>query len=166
VDRKVRARLLDEGLEIVTGLWTGDPLTYDGEHYQLQDFHLGTAPVQRPRVPIWVVGAWPRPRSMRRAARYDGLLCAKVGADGTPGDVTPDDIRAMSEYVAENRAEGAPYDVVYEGRTPGDDPAKAAEAVRPWAEAGVTWWMEEMWSEPNGPDDVRRRIRQGPPRID
>lgn len=159
VDRKVRAQLLDEGLEIVTGLWTGEPITFDGEHYHLEGFRLDHPPVQQPRVPIWVVGAWPHPKSMRRALRYDGLLAA--GKLDSPADM-----RAVHEYVVENRPQDAPVDIVYEGRTPGDDPTKAAEAVRPWAEAGVTWWMEEMWSEPNGPEDVRHRIRQGPPRID
>lgn len=42
----------------------------------------------------------------------------------------------------------------------------AARVVRPFAEAGITWWMESMWSPPNEPDDLRARIRQGPPCID
>src|SRR5206468_388026 len=57
VDRRERAELLDEGLEIVSGLASGQPFSYQGKHYRLTDVAL-PAPTQRPRVPIWVVGAW------------------------------------------------------------------------------------------------------------
>jgi alkanesulfonate monooxygenase SsuD/methylene tetrahydromethanopterin reductase-like flavin-dependent oxidoreductase (luciferase family) len=160
-DRKVRARLLDESLEILTGLWSGEPFSYRGEHYQLEEMTFLPPPVQSPRIPIWVVGAWPSEKSMRRALRYDGLL-----AYTTRGEVTPDDIRAMREYVEENRGEDGAFDIVWEGVTPGGDPARAAQVVRPFAEAGITWWMESMWSSPNEPEDLRARIREGPPSID
>jgi alkanesulfonate monooxygenase SsuD/methylene tetrahydromethanopterin reductase-like flavin-dependent oxidoreductase (luciferase family) len=164
-DRKTRAELLDEGLEILTGLWSGEAFSYKGKHYTLKEMTFLPAPVQTPRIPIWVVGAWPRERSMARVLRYDGLLPAKLGADGSFADVTPDDLRAMKTYIDERRKATTPFDIVYEGRTPGDDPAGAAEIVRPYAEAGATWWMEAMWEAPNTPSDVRKRIQQGPPRI-
>jgi hypothetical protein len=73
-------------------------------------------------------------------------------------------IRLLS--IAEHRTQTTPFDIVVEGKTPGDDPAQANAIVQPFAEAGATWWMEAMWSEPNGLDDLRARIRQGPPRVD
>jgi hypothetical protein len=36
-DRKVRAQLLDRGLEILTGLWSGEPFAYEGEHYRIEE---------------------------------------------------------------------------------------------------------------------------------
>jgi len=157
-DRRVRAELLDESLEILTGLWSGEPFAYEGEHYRLEEMTFLPRPVQEPRVPIWVVGAWPSRKSMNRALRYDGLL-----AYTTRGEVTPEDIGAMREYVEENREADGAFDIVWEGVTPGEDPDRAASVVRPFAEAGVTWWMESMWAPPNEPDDLRGRIRQGPP---
>jgi len=61
-DRRTRAQLLDEGLEILTGLWAGQPFSYQGQHYRIKetDFNPPPAPIQQPRIPIWVVGAWPR----------------------------------------------------------------------------------------------------------
>jgi Luciferase-like monooxygenase len=165
-DRRTRAELLDEGLEILTGLWTGKPFRYQGKHYTLDEMTFLPPPVQTPRIPIWVVGAWPREKSMARVLRYDGLLPAKLGADGSFVDVTPDDIRAMKAYIEVQRTATTPFDIVFEGRTPGDDAARAAEIVRPYAEAGATWWMEAMWTAPNTPADVRARIQQGPPRIE
>lgn len=159
-DRKVRAQLLDESLEILTGLWSGEPFGYEGEHYRLEEMTFLPPPVQRPRVPIWVVGAWPSEKSMNRALRYDGLLAYTLR-----GEVTPEDIGAMKAYVEENRSPDAPFDIVWEGQTPGDDPGRAVEIVRPVAEAGATWWIESPWTPPNEPADLRRRIEAGPPRV-
>lgn len=169
-DRATRAELLDEGLDILIGLWQGQPFRYDGKHYTIRetDFFPPPPPVQQPRIPIWTVGAWPRPKSMRRALRCDGLLPTVVGDDGALRAATPEDVRAIRDFVRANRTTRGAFDIVVEGSTPGDDSAQAAAVLRPWAEAGVTWWTETMWEAQNradGLDAVRARIRQGPPRL-
>lgn len=163
-DRKERAERLDETLTILEQAWTGEPVTFCGKHYQIENMAFPPKPVQQPRIPIWVVGAWPREKSMRRVLRYDGLLPNKLNADGSFGEIEPADVREMAAYVASHRTATTPFDIVMEGRTPGEDPAKAADEVRRWADAGATWWLEAMWTAPNTPDDVRARVRQGPPR--
>jgi hypothetical protein len=95
---------------------------------------------------------------MRRVLRCDGILVSD--------DWTPDDLRDMKAYVEEHRTLDGPFDIVMEGSARSDDPEQMASAVRVWAERGVTWWLEAMWSEPNGTEDVRARIRQGPPRFE
>jgi hypothetical protein len=88
--------------------------------------------------------------------------------NGKGRPATPDDIRAMRVYVEEHRTETTPFDIVTEGRTPGDNPSEAARIVSGWAEAGVTWWIEAMWDAMDGDEGreaVLRRIQQGPPRI-
>jgi hypothetical protein len=169
-DRKTRAELLDEGLDILTGLWRGQPFSYDGKHYQIKpcSFQPPPPPVQQPRIPIWTVGAWPRPKSMRRVLRCDGILPDVIGDDGQRRDLAPDDLRAIGDFVASNRAETTPFDIVMEGETPGDDPAEASAIVRKWADAGATWWIESRWQVPRDAEGlrvVRERIRQGPPRL-
>jgi alkanesulfonate monooxygenase SsuD/methylene tetrahydromethanopterin reductase-like flavin-dependent oxidoreductase (luciferase family) len=168
-DRKIRAELVDEGLDILTGLWRGQPFNYDGKHYHVREnkFFPPPPPMQQPRIPIWVVGAWLRPRSMARALRYDGLLPNVIGDDGKIREMTPADVRDMRDYVAANRSAATPYDIVVEGHTPGDDRAAAISIVKPWADAGATWWIEALWGAPDQPADpnrIQRRIRQGPPR--
>ncbi len=168
-DRQIRAELLDEGLDILTGLWRGQPFSYAGKHYQIKEatFFPPPPPVQQPRIPIWVVGAWPRPKSMRRVARYDGLLPYVLGEDGKGRTTTPDDIRAMSDFMAGHRSETTPFDIVMEGRTPGDNPFEGARIVKDWADAGATWWIEANWESESGEEGRRtilQRIRQGPPR--
>jgi alkanesulfonate monooxygenase SsuD/methylene tetrahydromethanopterin reductase-like flavin-dependent oxidoreductase (luciferase family) len=166
MDLKTRAALMDEGLTIIAGLWTGERFSFDGAHYHVDNMILLPRPVQQPRPPIWVVGSWPRPKSLGRAAQYDGLLPTKHNPDGKPGTVTPEDIAAMRAWMAAHRpADAAPFDIIWEGRTPGDDLAGAAAQVRPFVEAGITWWLESMWEAPNALEDVRARIRQGPPRV-
>lgn len=169
-DRKVRAELLDEGLEVVTGLWAGQPFAYEGKHYTLapNDFMAPPPPVQRPRIPIWVVGAWPRPKSMARVLRYDGILPNVFGPDGKPTDAGPEQVREIAAYVAEHRPAGAgPFDIVVEGQTPAGDQRAAAGQVAPWREAGATWWIEGLWPAQGQPDEVEQvsaRLRAGPPR--
>ncbi|HKS70035.1 MAG TPA: LLM class flavin-dependent oxidoreductase [Ktedonobacterales bacterium] len=165
-DRKTRAELLDESLDILTGLWTGRPFSYTGKHYHLDEMTFLPPPVQQPRIPIWVVGAWPREKSLARALRYDGILPDKLNPDGTREEMKPNDLRALAGYIAEHRTQTTPFDIIMEGETPGDDPAAAAAIVRPWAEAGATWWNEARWGAMGEPEIVRARIRQGPPRIE
>lgn len=164
-DRKTRAELLDESLEIITGLWRGgEPFHYAGKHYHLDGVSFAPSPVQSPRIPIWVVGAWPKEKSMQRALRYDGLLPNFIDAEGKQADQTPEAIAAIRAYVTEHRP-NEPFDIVTEGVTPGEDPAATAAIVQPYADAGATWWVESRWTPPNQPDDLRRRIHQGPPRL-
>jgi hypothetical protein len=173
-DRKARAELVDEALEIVTGLWRGQPFRYEGKHYRVQplSFYPPPHPVQQPRIPTWVVGAWPSHKSMQRVLRYDGLLPQVVepGEGGKPvaRAANPDELRQMYEYIRANRGETTPFDVVVEGETPGDDPARAAEILQPWIAAGATWWIEGLWrtmDEADGAATVRRRLEQEPPGV-
>lgn len=168
-DRKTRAELLDEGLDIITGLWRGQPFNYDGQHYHIKEtsFYPLPSPVQQPRIPIWVVGAWPKKKSMQRVLRYDGLLPNVMDDQGEHIPPTHEHIRAMKDTIAERRTLTTPFDIVVEGKTPGADPDRAAEISRGWAAAGATWWIEALWGDPAQPIDyaaIFRRIQQGPPR--
>jgi hypothetical protein len=114
-------------------------------------------PVQE-RIPIWVVGAWPRPKSMRRVLRCDGVL-----PQYPAGKDSPDELRALRAWLTEQG--GSPeLDVIAEGET---DPSSAAAEVRPWADAGASWWLETNWEMPhNSPErmqQVRTRLTAGPP---
>jgi hypothetical protein len=167
-DRKTRAELMDEGLEILTGLWRGQPFEFTGKHYAVKetDFQSPDPPRQQPRIPIWVVGAWPRMKSMRRVLRYDGLLPAVMDASGNWQETTPNAIREMKSYIESYRTLDTPFDIVMEGETPGDDRDESSAIVKVWENAGVTWWIEALWMTPrdeSGQRQVHQRIMQGPP---
>jgi alkanesulfonate monooxygenase SsuD/methylene tetrahydromethanopterin reductase-like flavin-dependent oxidoreductase (luciferase family) len=163
-DTRRRAAMLDEGLSVLTGLWRGEPFTFEGEHFQVKEALLWPPPVQSPRIPIWVAGFWPNRRPMRRGARWDGVVPGKM-IDGQMSRLTPDDVREIIAYVKAHRESDAPFDVVMGGSTPGDDPVRAAEIVAPYAEAGLTWWHEGPARMDTSLEEIRARIRRGPPRL-
>ena len=163
--RRVRAERLDETLEILTGLWSGERFGFAGHHYRFEPMAFRPTPVQRPRIPVWVVGAWPSERSMSRAVRYDGVLPNVLrGEHGTGGELTPALLAEMRSWIGRRRSvEG--FDIVVEGTTPADDAVAAAAVVSPWRDAGATWWVEADWSSFEE-EAMRRRIAAGPPRVE
>jgi alkanesulfonate monooxygenase SsuD/methylene tetrahydromethanopterin reductase-like flavin-dependent oxidoreductase (luciferase family) len=157
IEARTRAELLDETLAILDGLWSGKPFAFDGRHYRFGKMTFRPVPVQRPRIPIWVVGAWPHERSMRRTLRWDGVYAQ---ADGVAGI---QEIVAWAEREWPAATRDRPWDVVAEGRTAGDDPAAASATVAEYEAAGATWWIESDW-EAGSVDAIRNRIEAGPPR--
>jgi alkanesulfonate monooxygenase SsuD/methylene tetrahydromethanopterin reductase-like flavin-dependent oxidoreductase (luciferase family) len=161
-DPVVRAERLDEGLEVLTRLWSGQTVSFRGRHYRVDQVAFQPTPVQRPRIPIWVAGVWPRRRPLRRAARFDGSFPLKVDPDGEQVPLDAGDLRALLAVVGGSRESDAPFDVVLGGTTP-DDPAAARAVIEPLTEAGMTWWQETADPRQQDLDAFRRRIRQGPP---
>ena len=158
-----RAELLDESLEILRLAWSGAAFSFDGHHHQVRDLVLAPPPVQRPRIPVWPIAGWPSPRSMGRAARWDGALLQAVGSEA---ELATADVRAAAAWLAGRRAELAAagqdvpehYDVVVQGALP-EHPDESAERVAALADAGATWWVEARWDvERDTPHRSRRRL--------
>jgi len=164
-DLRGRAERLDEGIDLIRALWDGQT-SYQGQHYRYQtgrlDLTRAGQPVQE-RIPIWVVGLWPRPKSLRRVLRCDGII-PQYDLDGREPD--PDDARALREWLS-SHGTGPGFDILADGETPAGDPAAAAAVVGPWADAGCTWWLETRWEMPHDSaermSDIRARIEAGPP---
>lgn len=76
-EARQRARMLDEALEVISGLWSGEPFSYEGQYYQVKEVTFAPRPVQTPRIPIWVGGGWPLKGPTQRAARWDGSCLYK-----------------------------------------------------------------------------------------
>lgn len=165
-DLRGRAERMDEGIDLIRELWAGGT-SYRGRHYVFQTGRMDLGRVSRPvqdRIPVWVVGVWPRPKSMRRVLRCDGII-PQYDLGGR--EATPADVRELRNWLADQGA-GPRLDVISEGQTPAGDQAAAAAAVAPWAEAGCTWWLETRWEMPHDSGDrlrqVRERLAAGPPR--
>jgi hypothetical protein len=116
-DPRERARLLDQGLGDLTRYWSGE---------------FQPAPVQQPRIPVWVAAEWPHRRPVRRALRWDGLY-----PTGLPG---PEALAELVSEIREARPAGDPFDVVV-GIPPGQD-------LKPWARAGATWTFTDFGLQP------------------
>lgn len=152
-DARVRAEMLDESLAILEGLWTGEAFGFEGRHYRFGPMTFRPTPIQRPRIPIWVVGAWPKERSVRRALRYDGIM---------PQTADPAAIRELLAFIGRERPSAAgKLDIIVEGTT---RDAHDTTTVQALADAGATWWIESDWTAATV-DPLRRRIAAGPPQI-
>jgi alkanesulfonate monooxygenase SsuD/methylene tetrahydromethanopterin reductase-like flavin-dependent oxidoreductase (luciferase family) len=162
-DARTRAELLDETLAILELAWSGKQFSFEGKHYQLTDFVFQPRPVQSPRIPVWVVAAFPSNPSMGRAARWDAVLPHNRARPFDP--VTPDDVREVREWVDGHRppeAEG-PFEIVIEGVLPAG--AEGKDRLAALEEAGATWWIESHWTGPVAtPRGLRKLLAKGPPR--
>jgi probable F420-dependent oxidoreductase len=159
-DARVRGARLDEALEVVVGLWSSRPFSFEGRYFALREVEFHPAPVQSPRVPIWVGGIWPNRRPFRRAAQWDGAFPLTRGTT-LP---TPDELREIRTYVLAHRREPRPIEIITAGSTATSAP-EMCKHVQEAARAGATWWLE--WLEPARGSlcELRTRVREGPPRI-
>ncbi len=167
-----RADALDEALGFLDRAWSGEVFSHAGEHFGIDDVQFLPRPVQRPRVPVWPVGVWPAPRSMRRAARWDGVLLQRRGSAGDAGPWRPQEVADAVAWLrderARSRAEGAPVvehvDVVLDGPLPADR-REARALVEAYAEAGATWFVASDWEPASAtPEAQLERVLSGPPR--
>jgi alkanesulfonate monooxygenase SsuD/methylene tetrahydromethanopterin reductase-like flavin-dependent oxidoreductase (luciferase family) len=129
LDPRKRAALLDDGLERLAAMWGGE---------------FAPAPVQQPRIPVWVAARWPNRRPVRRAVRWDGLFPIEM-----PG---PEALAELAHETSEARG-GEPFDLVAEIE-PGEDPS-------PWQEAGATWVLTGFGRQPRLAA-VREAVAAGP----
>src|SRR4051812_21162261 len=162
---RLLAERLDEGLELLNRYWSGEPVSHTGRHYQVQDVALVPTPVQRPRVPVWIGGYWPRRAPMRRAARWDGVVPHFLSA--RHGHAPPiDEVRDLADYIRAQRDGDAArsFDLVLGGASPTDATA-ALDLIGPLVDAGATWWDERrpIDDEIGRLDPVLRRLEAGPP---
>lgn len=166
MNTRARAEMLDETIDILTLMYRREQFDYDGKHYhlkltELDLMHYPPKPVQQPRIPMWVPGVYQRKKSMNRILKCDGLLPAKMNRENQFVDVTPGDLAEMKAFIDANRALTTPFDYVIEGKTGGMSRDQAQETVCPWVDAGITWWIESMWTDSE--EDLLARLRQGPP---
>lgn len=154
---RVRAEKLDEGLAVLTKLWSGKPVTHRGRHFKVKRTTFLPRPQQRPRIPIWVGGAWPKTAALRRARRWDGFI--PIHREWPDDVLAPEDYRAISALV-KGRRRTRPFDLGLIATYAGDRPVLTAEEVRRYADAGVTWWLQSR----DTPRKIRATIRSGPPR--
>jgi alkanesulfonate monooxygenase SsuD/methylene tetrahydromethanopterin reductase-like flavin-dependent oxidoreductase (luciferase family) len=144
VDDRRRARMLDEGLAVLTGLLSGERVAHRGEFYTVDGVTFLPAPARPGGLPIWLAARWPNRRPVARALRHDGVVL--IDTDD-PGD--------LAGIVADARALDRPFEVVVLGR-PGTD-------VAGWRAAGATWWLAEFDAFEVTVAAVEAALDAGPP---
>lgn len=160
-DAKVRAKKLDEGLDVLTGLWSGEPFSHEGEHFQIDNVTFQPTAVQQPRIPIWVAGQWPNKAPMRRAARWDGAFPI---IDNGQIPVTPHVLTDIRSVIDSHRTSTEPFDIVTNSSNPMGDRSELAERAAALEQVGLTWVISTFMDSVGTFDECRAKIRQGPPR--
>jgi alkanesulfonate monooxygenase SsuD/methylene tetrahydromethanopterin reductase-like flavin-dependent oxidoreductase (luciferase family) len=133
-----RFDLLEDALEIVTRLFTGEVVSYDGTQVSLHDASLRPVPVQQPHPPIWIGGTGPT-RTLPLVARF---------ADVWHAFGTPNSLREPSARLDTLAAEAGrdPASIMRAGSLSLDDLETARRHAAKWRDAGfgylVCGWPE------------------------
>jgi alkanesulfonate monooxygenase SsuD/methylene tetrahydromethanopterin reductase-like flavin-dependent oxidoreductase (luciferase family) len=170
-DQRTRGQMLDEGLEVVTGLWSGESFEYNGHYYHLKPTVFRPRPVQQPRIPVWIAGTWPHRRPLARMARWDGMFPLVWGIDNAAEQQTY--LRQMVTAVQSLREASRdkdleyPLDVIMTGETSADQPTQVEEHIAGYVAAGATWWLESLNPERSDGatwsfEQLRNRVLAGP----
>ncbi|MEZ4638707.1 MAG: LLM class flavin-dependent oxidoreductase [Caldilineaceae bacterium] len=157
-DAKVRAAMLDEGLNLLAQLLSGAETTHHGAHYTADAVRIAPSPLQQPRIPVWIGGA--SPAALRRAAHWDGWI---IGVFDEKQNVTtpPEQIAQQVDYIRRHRHVDAPstWPSTAPRRTPTTTSSPASSP-----EAGATWWFEGIFGSRGDHAAMLRRIHAGPPK--
>ncbi len=131
---KTRGRTTDEALEIISRLWAGEALDYDGRHFKLTKASISPLPVQ-PDLPMWIGGA--SEAAVQRTAKY--------GTGWQAGSESPESVGQVISAIKAALVEA--------GRTIDDDHYGAAFAYRfgGMEEPGIARIMER-YKERTGRD--------------
>jgi F420-dependent oxidoreductase-like protein len=126
-----RYALLEDALEIVTRLFTGEVVSYDGQAVSLTDTQMRPVPVQQPHPPIWIGGSGPR-RTLPLVARY---------ADVWHAYGTPNSLREAMERLDQLAADAGrdPADIARASSLSLDDLDTARKHAGKWRDAGYDY---------------------------
>lgn len=149
-DERTRADMLDEGLEIIQGVWSGEPFAHRATHYTIEEHRFAPTPLTR--IPIWVAGMLPNRRPLRRAARHDGVI--PIRAD--MAELTTDDVIFLRDYIARHRTSDEPFDIVVGG------PPVTRDHIAELEGLGVTWYVAGPSPEGEEIADTERWVSRGP----
>ena len=161
-NNRKRANKLDESLEILIGLWSGKPFSYNGDIFKIQESIFLPKPIQTPRIPIWVAGEWPNKRPFRRAAIWDGVYPIYDAGNHEPG-LTPEILDTIVKDIKSRRVSDGDFDVVVEGKTPNNDKIKSTGIIDAYHAVGATWWLEWIFPGRGTLEQNLDRIKEGPP---
>ncbi len=146
VDARRRGEMLTEGLDVLTGLLSGETVNFEGEYYRASGASFHPTAYRAGGIPIWLAARWPNRKPMRRAAGYDGLFTIRFEE--------PANLVTVKEWVAAARQTDAPFEFVVDA-PPGTDP-------EPWAQAGADWLLTELRPGLLDLEQARTLIAAGP----
>jgi probable F420-dependent oxidoreductase len=154
IPRRERGRRMDELLDALTALWSGEPATFLGRYYAFEDLSIEPQPVQRPHPPIWIGGGTqPSERIyeqqvdtvlpvLERIARYAD---AWVPHSSATAEMVRGDWEVVQEAMVRNGRDPASMSRVYSNfvhvLAPGEAPGSAAPRFRTFSGMDLDYWQ-------------------------
>jgi alkanesulfonate monooxygenase SsuD/methylene tetrahydromethanopterin reductase-like flavin-dependent oxidoreductase (luciferase family) len=160
---KLLAEKLDEALDVITGLWSGDAVTHHGKHYTVDNVTFLPKPIQEPRIPIWVGGE--SKGALKRASRYDGWVIGGPALAAGEEGLSLEQVSRAVEKIRKYRGVDDPFDVVYGMDFP-EDAQLLKETIQKADSVGATWLLEGIYGLRYTKEQALERVKKGPPRID
>jgi len=123
-----RFDLLEDALEIINRLYTGEVVSYAGKQVSLKDAQMRPLPVQSPHPPIWIGGQGPK-RTLPLVARY---------ADVWHAWGTPNSLKESNELLDKLAADAGrdPASIMRASSLSLDDLETATKHAGKWTDAG------------------------------
>ncbi|MFX0116720.1 MAG: LLM class flavin-dependent oxidoreductase [Candidatus Hodarchaeota archaeon] len=163
---RLRGEKLDESLEILRGLWKGEPFSFSGKHYRIEEetVFLPKPYGDKDRIPVWVGGgklSW-RMKPFQRAAKFEGAF---PEFSNQKGDIVAKYFENVADYIEQFRGNLKGFDFITLGKAP-----KGRKAIKeyftPILKSGqITWWVERVYSWKGDLEQIRRKISDGPPDV-
>ncbi len=160
---KLLAEKLDEALDVITGLWSGEAVSHHGKHYKVDDVIFLPKPIQAPRIPIWVGGE--STGALKRASRYEGWVIGGPAPSADEKGLSLEQVSKAIEKIRQYRGKDDPFDVVYGMEFP-EEEQLLKEAIQKADSVGVTWLLEGIYGLRYTEEQALERVKKGPPRID
>jgi alkanesulfonate monooxygenase SsuD/methylene tetrahydromethanopterin reductase-like flavin-dependent oxidoreductase (luciferase family) len=139
-ERRSTSRL-EEGVEVMRALWSGEPVRHHGRHFSVEDVAYRPP---APHIPLWAGGDWPRERPIAALEHAEGVFLVRHREGGDYEPLSAQDVRALKEVVGER-------DIAVWSR--GAPPGLELDELEA---AGTTWWLVDGLEL--GLDGIRRTI--------
>ncbi|TET62485.1 LLM class flavin-dependent oxidoreductase [Candidatus Bathyarchaeota archaeon] len=160
---KLLADKLDEALDVITGLWSGEAFTYHGKCYVVEEVTFLPKPIQEPRIPIWVGGE--SKGALKRASRFDGWVIGGPAPSANAKGFSLEQVSKAAKKIQHYRVKEDPFDIIYGMEFPEEENV-LRETVRKADSVGVTWMLEGIYGLRYSNEQALERVRKGPPQID
>jgi alkanesulfonate monooxygenase SsuD/methylene tetrahydromethanopterin reductase-like flavin-dependent oxidoreductase (luciferase family) len=172
-NQKRLAREYEEALDVITGLWSGDSFSYDGEYNSIDQAVMRPTPVQEPRIPLVIGGWWPFKGPFRRGARWDGIFpnWPSMHCQSPVLEKLPQHMRAVVPAEPSHEEDVTQMLSYYHDLT--EDPGEIilttglrtvpADFVETCRDLGATWLRHGVVDPGLEHEENLQRIREGPP---
>jgi len=160
---KIRAKKVDEGLQILDSLVRGGLTSFSGDFYQVEKVRFRPSSFQQPRFPIWIAATLPYKSGITRSLNWDGVFPVvmpkqepMVWSNWFPSIV---DFKLVVEQVRLNSSGKEAFDFIASGQL-GETRTKGT-SFSEYGEAGATWWFHWVDEKPGTYKATMKKISSG-----